>query len=421
MKQILIIDESPLVREYLRLKLDVENIIEVITAINALDGISKIRTQVPDLIIMDYHLKKAGCLEVLKQKKESPNTVNTPVIIMAQHIDQSRIIKLLPYNVKKVFTKPIKIDALCTTITEILGIPFDIDESPGIVEVHVNDNIIFVEIAQGLNRDKMDLLHFKIQELIALYRIRLPKIIVMLSDITLGFADGLNIQKLLKVILESSGVEKQNLRILTKDAFLRKFIEGQKEYDDIEVVSNLQYAIEGLIDEFADPAEYEGKEAELIEKKVLSADTRTHGETIQLRFKAEAKSNRKDIKDLMRNLKIAAVDDDFMTQELIKFTFKSAGSSVKIYSDGDEFLADGKAEHFDLIFLDLLMPKVDGFSVLRALKTGGIYRPIIVLSAVSQRNTVIRAFQMGIKSYLIKPLTPDDIFANAMEILRSSF
>ncbi|MDR2363846.1 MAG: response regulator [Spirochaetaceae bacterium] len=420
MKQILIIDESPLVREYLRLKLDVENI-EVITAINALDGISKIRTQVPDLIIMDYYLKKASCLEVLKQKKESPNTVNTPVIIIAQHIDQSRIINLLPYNVKKVFTKPIKIDALCTTITEILGIPFGIDESPGIVEVHVNDNIIFVEIAQGLNRDKLDLLHFKIRELIVLYKIRLPKIIVMLSDIILGFADGLNIQKLLKVILGVPEVERQNLRILTKDAFLRKFIEEQTEYDGIEVVSNLQYAMDGLIDEFADPAEYEGKEAELIEEKVLSADTRAHGETIQLRFKAEAKSNRKDIQKIMSNLKIAVVDDDFMTQELIKFTFKSVGSSVKIYSDGDEFLADGKAGHFDLIFLDLLMPKVDGFSVLRALKTGEIYRPIIVLSAVSQRNTVIQAFQMGIKSYLIKPLTADAIFTNAMEILRSSF
>ncbi|MDR0688993.1 MAG: response regulator [Spirochaetaceae bacterium] len=420
MKQILIIDESPLVREYLNLKLDVRNI-EVITAINALDGISKIRTQLPDLIIMDYHLKKAGCFEVLKQKKESPNTVNTPVIIMAQYIDQSRIIKLLPYDVKKVFTKPVKIDALCTTITEILGIPFDIDESPGIVEVHVNDNIIFVEIAQGLNRDKLDLLYFKIRELIALYRIRLPKIIVMVSNITLGFADGLNIQKMLKVILESSGVARQNLRILTKNAFLRKFIEEQKEYDDIEVVSNLQYAMDGLIKEFADPAEYEGKEAELIEEKVLSADARTHGETIQLRFKAEVKSNQENIQDLIGNLKIAVVDDDFMTQELIKLTFKSVGSAVKTYSDGAEFLTDVKAEHFDLIFLDLLMPKVDGFSVLRALKTGGIYRPVIVLSTVSQRNTVIRAFQMGIKSYLIKPLKPRDIFTNAMEILKSSF
>jgi DNA-binding response OmpR family regulator len=417
MKYILIIDESPLFREYLRLKLDRQNV-EVTVAINALDGISKLRTQIPDLIILDYHLTKVGYLEVLKQKKENPNTVNTPVIIMAQYIDQNRILGLIPYTVKKVFTKPVKIDALCATITEILGIPFDIDETPGIVEVHVNDNIIFVEIAQGLNRDKMDLLYFKIRELMALYKITLPKIIVMLSGVTLSFADTLNIQKLLTVVLTSSEVAKKNLRILTKDAFLRKFIEGQKEYADIEVVSNLQYAMDGLLKEFADPAEYEGKEAELIEEKVLAADTSTYGEAMQLRFEAEAKLNPENIHDLLGSLKIAAVDDDFTVQELIKHTFKSVGSTVKTYSDGGEFLADAKDEQFDLIFLDLLMPKVDGFEVLRAMQIANIYRPVIVLSAVSQRKTVIRAFQLGIKSYLMKPLKPDAIFTKTMEIIR---
>jgi DNA-binding response OmpR family regulator len=417
MKQILIIDESPLFREYLRSKLNIQNI-EVTVAINTLDGISKVRTQIPDLIILDYHLKKAGYLEVLKQKKENPNTVNTPVIIMTHYIDQNRILSLIPYNVKKVFAKPVKIDALCATITEILGVSFDIDETPGIVEVHVNDNIIFVELAQGLNRDKMDLLYFKIRELIALYKITLPKVIVMLSGITLSFADTLNIQQLLTVVLTSSGVAKKNLRILTRDAFLRKFIEGQKEYADIEVVSNLQYAMDGLLEEFADPAEYEGKEAELIGEKVLSADTSAHGEAVQLRFETEAKLNRENIQDLLGSLKIAAVDDDFMVQELIKHTFKSVGSTVKTYSDGGEFLADAKDEHFDLIFLDLLMPRVDGFEVLRTMQIANIYRPVIVLSAVSQRKTVIRAFQLGIKSYLMKPLKADAIFTKTMEIIR---
>jgi CheY-like chemotaxis protein len=278
-----------------------------------------------------------------------------------------------------------------------------------------------VEIAQGLNRDKMDLLYFKIQELIALYKISLPKIIMMLSDITLCFADGPNIQKLLTAVLKSSGVEKKNLRILTRDAFLRKFIEGQKEYADIEVVSNLQYALDGLLEEFTDPAKYEEKKAELIREKVLAADTRAPGETMHLRFTTEAQPNRKTIQDAMDNLKIAVVDDDFMIQELIKHTFKSTGSTVKTYSDGGEFLENARDEHFDLIFLDLLMPKTDGFEVLQAMRTGRIHQPVIVLSAVSQRNTVIQAFQLGIKSYLIKPLKPNDILTKTMEILRSSF
>ncbi|MDR2759410.1 MAG: response regulator [Spirochaetaceae bacterium] len=421
MKQILVIDESSLLREYLKLKLDNPEV-EVTVAINTLDGISKLRTQMPDLIIMDYHLKKNGCLDVLKQKKESPNTVNTPVIIMARYIGQNRLIELVSYDVKKVFTKPVKIDALCGAITKILGLTFDIDETPGIVEVHANDDIIFVEIAQGLNRDKLDLLYFKIRELIVLYEIRLPKIIVMLSDITLGFADAPNIEKLLEVVLKSSGAAQKNIRVLTRDAFLRKYIEGQWEYADIEVISSLQYAMNGLFEnKISDPVEYDGKEAEILEKKVLSADNAAKGEFMHLRFETEEKIKWDDIKDLIKNSTIAAVDDDFSIQELIKNTFKSLGTTVKTYSDGASYLADAETEVFDLVFLDLLMPNIDGFDVLRSMRIGNKRPPVIVLSVITQRDTVIQAFQLGIKSYLVKPLKPDDILKKTAEILRASF
>jgi DNA-binding response OmpR family regulator len=420
MKQILVIDESPLLREYLKSKLDNPEV-EVIAAINTLDGISKLRTQVPDLIIMDYHLKKNGYLEVLKQKKANPNTINTPVIIMARHIEQQRLIELVPYDVKKVFTKPVKIDALYGAIQKILGVAFDIDETPGLVEVHVNDDIIFVEIAQGLNRDKLDLLFFKIRELITLYEIRQPKLIVMVSDITLGFADAPNIKKMLEVILKSSGTAPKNIRVLTKDVFLRKYIEGQKGYADIEVISNLQSAMNGLLMKSADPAEYDGKEAEILEEKVLSADNMAQGEFFHLRFETEEKTTQENIDEFIKNLTIAVVDDDFAIQELIKSTFKSQGTTVKTYSDGASYLADAKVENFDLVFLDLLMPKVDGFAVLRAMRAENNHTPVIVLSVVTQRETVIQAFQLGIKSYLVKPLKPDDLLKKTVEILRASF
>jgi DNA-binding response OmpR family regulator len=78
-------------------------------------------------------------------------------------------------------------------------------------------------------------------------------------------------------------------------------------------------------------------------------------------------------------------------------------------------------ESFDLVFLDLIMPKTDGFEVLNALRSRGIVQPVIILSAVTQRDTVIRAFQMGIKSYMVKPLKPDDLLKKTMEILRVNF
>jgi DNA-binding response OmpR family regulator len=423
LKQVLIIDESPLFREYLRNKLT-ENEVEVNVAINALDGVSKIRNLTPDLIIMDYHLSRQGYLEVLKQKRDNPNTVKIPVIILARHIDQNKIIELIPYQVKKVFTKPVKIDALFATLQDILSIPFSTDESPGIVEVHVNDDIIFVEIARGLNRDKLDLLRFKIAELVDLYEIRVPKVIIMLSDIKLGFADAPNMQKLLETVISASKARLKHIRVLTRDDFVRQFIEGRKDYAGIEVVSNLQYAMDGLLQELDGSMTYAEKKAEIIGDRVLSAGDASEDGTMALRFDAEARSKALDtetVRELIRNLRVAVVDDDFIIQELVKNTFSKAGARVTAFPDGGEYLSAVEREKFDLVFLDLMMPKVDGFAVLNALHGKDLKQPVIVLSAVTQRDTVIRAFRMGAKSYLTKPLKPDDIFRKAMEILKPNF
>jgi DNA-binding response OmpR family regulator len=424
MKHVLIIDESPLFREYLRMKLS-GNGIDVSAAINGLDGISKMRNNPPDLIIMDYNLDKSrqSSMDVLKEKKANPNTSTIPVIITAKKIDQKNIIELVQYNVKKVFSKPIKIDTLLITLTELLGVDFEVDETPCIIEAHVNDEIVFIEIAQGLNRDKLDLLRFKIVELIELYEIRIPKVIVMISNVTMGFADAPNLQKLLDTVLQASRAQHQYVRILTKDEFAQKFIKNQKEYKNIEVVSNLLYAIDGLLSELDRSMEYGGQKAEIIGDKILSAEESLEGESMNLRFNAETKRSLKleDIARGDRKLKIAAVDDDFVIQELIKNTFKKIEAQVVPYSDGAEFMNAVERENFDLVFLDLLMPVKDGFEVLKELKMRDIRVPVIILSAVTQRESVIRAFQMGIKSYLTKPLKPEDFVNKSMEVLRTNF
>jgi CheY-like chemotaxis protein len=243
----------------------------------------------------------------------------------------------------------------------------------------------------------------------------------MLSDIKLSFADGPNMQKLLETVAQSSQAKPRNIRILTRDDFARQFIEGQKGYSGIEVVTNLQYAVDGLLAEIDrdDPGK---KKAEIISDKVLAADTSAGEEAMALKFHTEAKGlGLESLKESLQNLRIAAIDDDLIIQELIKNTFASSGAAVKTYSDGSEFLAALDTETFDLAFLDLMMPKVDGFEVLKALQARDIRYPVIVLSAITQRETVIKAFQMGIKSYLVKPLKPVDIFKKSMEILKVNF
>ena len=123
----------------------------------------------------------------------------------------------------------------------------------------------------------------------------------------------------------------------------------------------------------------------------------------------------------VQNLRVAIIDDDFIIQELIRRTFEDTSATIFTYSDGDEFLESIDTMEYDLAFLDLVMPRVDGFGVLKELQARDIKYPVIVLSTVSQRETMIKAIQMGVKSYLVKPLRPKDIFTKSLEILKANF
>jgi len=421
MKHVLIIDESGSFKEYLKLKLE-ENNIQASIGINSMDGMTKMKNLAPDLIIMDDNLSRQGFMEVLKEKKAGPNTAAIPVVMMTQRLDQRQLIKMAPYNIKKVLTKPVKIDALFAALTDLLGVNFTIDESPGIVEVHVNDNIIFIEIAQGFNRDKMDLLRFKIAELIRIYEIRLPKVIVMMSDINLNYADGPNLEKFIGIILKSTRAKYRHIRILTRDLFTRQFIEGKQEFRDIEVVSNLQYAIDGLLTEAGKNRGSTDSNADLIGDKILSADNAEESEALDLKFHTESGRAAMDlIRESMKNLRIAVIDDDPIILELIKNTYRGTGAAIRTFSNGGEYMAVVDTEEFDLAFLDLMMPGIGGFDVLKTLQTRNIKYPIIVLSAVTGRDVIIKAYQMGVKSFLIKPIKPEDIFKKSIEILKTSY
>ncbi|MDR2482496.1 MAG: response regulator [Treponema sp.] len=418
MKNILVIDESPLFREYLWTKFT-ENAIDITMAGSGRDGLAKMRTLKPDLVLLDYHIRGVNYLEVLQQKKDNSGIADIPVIITAKRLDQDKIIELVPYNVRKVFTKPIKIDALFGAIAQLLNVRFDLDASPGQVDVHINDNIIFIEISQGLNQDKLELLQFKMLELIELYGVRSPRLLVMISNTRLGPADTPKLYSLFEIVTKIAAGGQQNIRALTRDEYAAAYLASRKEFKAIQIAENLTAAIEQLLGE-----RISDEETAAIDGRLLSRQEQTGvGETVQLTFAAEdgPPVTLENIQDMLKDLKIAAVDDDFVIQELIKNTFQRAGAMVSTFPDGGAYLAALESVSFDLTFLDMMMPSMDGFAVLRAMNEKDIRQPVIVLSAISQRESVIRAFKLGIKSYLVKPLRPGAIFKKTLEVLRATF
>jgi CheY-like chemotaxis protein len=420
MKRVLLIDESDLFREYLREKLESAGDIEISVAVNGLDAVAKMRDLIPDLMIVDYHLSRKTCREVLEEKKRNPNTARAPVIITAAKIDRNRILELLPYDVKKVFSKPVRIDALLSTIGTILGRRFEVDQTPCIMSAHVNDNIIFVELAKGLNIEKIEMLRFKIAELMELYSIGEARIVLLMSDIDLSFADAPNLERLLDNLLASSKAKPRHVRVLTSNAFARDLIAGRKQYEGIETCTSLQAALDGLLADEAGPQAH----GEAAERLISGARPAGRGESFQMRFEAEAARAFavEDAKEAGKGVAVAVVDDDPVIQELVRTTFSTLAARVDAFGDGEQFLEALKGgADYDLVLLDLVMPRVGGFAVLDSMQAWDIDAPVIVLSAVSQREAIVKAFQAGVKSYLIKPLKPESLVKKAAEVLRANF
>ena len=106
--------------------------------------------------------------------------------------------------------------------------------------------------------------------------------------------------------------------------------------------------------------------------------------------------------------RVLVVDDVEMNRDLLSRRLKQLGHSVEMAENGRQALAKIAAEEFDLVLLDIMMPEVDGYKVLEALRADGTldHLPVIMISAVTEVDSVVRCIEMGATDYLPKPFNP---------------
>ncbi|HTK05373.1 MAG TPA: response regulator [Candidatus Eisenbacteria bacterium] len=121
-----------------------------------------------------------------------------------------------------------------------------------------------------------------------------------------------------------------------------------------------------------------------------------------------------------RTYKILVVDDDPFTRDIFRLALEKAGFKVVAAEDGLAGLKAAAAEKPDVIMLDLMMPKMDGFETLAKLKADPHTRPIpvIILSSMRQDEDVARAMKGGAAAYMKKgQAIPAEIPAKAREVM----
>jgi len=386
---------------------------DVNTAINGLDGVSKIRSFMPDVIIMDYLLSRKSSLDVLKDKQRDPNARDLPVIMASANVDRQKILEVAPYGVRKFLNKPIKIDALLSALSEILGVEIKVDDTPCLLDAHLNDQILFIEIARGFNNEKISLLQYKVAELLKLYKVQYPRILILMTDIQMRPEDKPKLDRLLEEVEKFVDSFRQ-VRILTLDEDIKSYIKYHMSYKNIEIAPSLEKAISGLLG--IRGMESMTSEQDGVQDVLLSSknDFRQN-EAFQLNFQDERSNILEGLKT--RNLKVAVVDDDFIVHKIISKATEKTRWSVSYFKNGQDFTQDQDDWNYDLLLLDLMMPEMNGFEVMEFLKEKSLSIPTIILSAMSQKESVMKAKELGVNSYLIKPLKPEGIIDKILDVM----
>jgi len=123
----------------------------------------------------------------------------------------------------------------------------------------------------------------------------------------------------------------------------------------------------------------------------------------------------------MDKKRILIVDDQKDIVELIRFKMENEGFECLVAFDGEEGLQKAKKEVPDLILMDIMMPKINGYQVCRLLKSDENYKniPIIMLSAKDQESDKFWGKESGADDYITKPFNFEELFQKIQGYLKA--
>lgn len=116
--------------------------------------------------------------------------------------------------------------------------------------------------------------------------------------------------------------------------------------------------------------------------------------------------------------KLLIVDDDNEIRNLIKIDLQMSGYQVDTASDGQEGLSMALKNQYDLILLDVMMPKMDGYEVCKNIRKVNQEIPVLLLTAKSAIEDKVSGFDSGADDYLVKPFDIQELLVRVRALLR---
>jgi DNA-binding response OmpR family regulator len=117
--------------------------------------------------------------------------------------------------------------------------------------------------------------------------------------------------------------------------------------------------------------------------------------------------------------RVLLVDDEPMVRDVLARYLERGGFEVEAVGDGERALAAFEAHRPDLVLLDLMLPRVDGFEVFRQIRAHGD-SPVIMITARGQTTDRVVGLEIGADDYVSKPFSPREVVARVRSVLRRS-
>jgi DNA-binding response OmpR family regulator len=116
--------------------------------------------------------------------------------------------------------------------------------------------------------------------------------------------------------------------------------------------------------------------------------------------------------------RILIIEDEQSILMALTDDLRLDGYAVTGAEDGLQGLSLAKTKHYDLIILDIMLPKLDGYEVCKQLRQAGVLTPILMLTAKSQEIDKVLGLELGADDYVTKPFSPRELLARVKAILR---
>ncbi|MBE9607359.1 response regulator transcription factor [Acetobacteraceae bacterium H6797] len=117
-------------------------------------------------------------------------------------------------------------------------------------------------------------------------------------------------------------------------------------------------------------------------------------------------------------MRVLLVEDDLTTSRGVTLMLKGAGMIVDAADTGEEALELARLYDYDIVVLDIMLPDMEGYEVVRRLRSSRVETPVLILSGLSRPQAKVKGFGMGADDFIVKPFDQQELLARIQAIVR---